>query len=843
MTTENYQLIAGDALIKTIDETGKTVTLDVDLSGGVESVLFTPQGSTPAGITEGGMYYSDPEKGWQLVTHITGTMLTVNREIVAYVYNNTGAQINNGQTVYINGAFSSRPTVGLAKADRKDTSRLIGMATHHIPNGTYGFITVRGIVNDINTTGLTAGAVAYLSGATAGAMTATRPLGENYACEIGEVLEVHASTGKIYVSPNIAELAVEMTRHKGWPANNKDEVTPTFVDGTRTYSLVPVAGHYHFYQEAEKYDKSGTESLVITNVDGNHFIYYDEGTLTEMVNPTFNDILDLILNKVFCNIIYWNVAEQKAILFAEERHKTQTTDGFTPADHLYKHIHNGALYKSGYDPVDYIVDGNGSLNSHAQIGTGAGSQDDEDIVNISSAVASTTGHRFYYMEGATGVWNYDDNAGFPFPVGATPLPQYNQWTGATWQLAECPTGDFMLLFFFGINNVDEDYNTACILGQATYVSKSDATTAGANAIFSLDRTNGPFQEFAPLFTFILECKTSFTNSVNARLVTTADGDDFIDHRSVSPGAVSSGGASPGGTTPGGSSGDLQFNNAGVLSGAGENQWNDSTKVQTITGSLGVTVDVIRTELASTPATPATGTQKIYCKTDGSWYTLDDAGIETELGGGGGNTVQSITYADPVTPVWASGNIAIIGTLTGDITLANSVVDATAGTYIEVRFQQDATGGRTITLGSDYILLNSNNNYSTTPNAVSIFSGTARADGTIEGGWYPADSDLVQGDITQEINNQTGTTYTLLDSDHGKLVTLSNAGAITLTVPTGLRSDFECAIEQEGAGQVTVTASGTTLHSADGNLATRVQYSPAGIRQKATNVFLVTGDLA
>ena len=35
---------------------------------------------------------------------------------------------------------------------------------------------------------------------------------------------------------------------------------------------------------------------------------------------------------------------------------------------------------------------------------------------------------------------------------------------------------------------------------------------------------------------------------------------------------------------------------------------------------------------------------------------------------------------------------------------------------------------------------------------------------------------------QAINTQTGTAYTLAASDAGKLVTLTNAAAITLTVP-------------------------------------------------------------
>jgi len=60
----------------------------------------------------------------------------------------------------------------------------------------------------------------------------------------------------------------------------------------------------------------------------------------------------------------------------------------------------------------------------------------------------------------------------------------------------------------------------------------------------------------------------------------------------------------------------------------------------------------------------------------------------------------------------------------------------------------------------------------------------------------------------EINTQTGTTYTLLSSDNGKIVTLNNASAITLTVGSTLPAGFNCLIIQKGAGQVTVAAGGT-----------------------------------
>lgn len=75
------------------------------------------------------------------------------------------------------------------------------------------------------------------------------------------------------------------------------------------------------------------------------------------------------------------------------------------------------------------------------------------------------------------------------------------------------------------------------------------------------------------------------------------------------------------------------------------------------------------------------------------------------------------------------------------------------------------------------------------------------------------------------NAQTGTTYTLAASDTGKVVTLSNASAITLTLPNSLIAGFVCTVIQKGAGQVTFTAaSGATLRNRQSHTKTAGQYA-------------------
>jgi hypothetical protein len=64
------------------------------------------------------------------------------------------------------------------------------------------------------------------------------------------------------------------------------------------------------------------------------------------------------------------------------------------------------------------------------------------------------------------------------------------------------------------------------------------------------------------------------------------------------------------------------------------------------------------------------------------------------------------------------------------------------------------------------------------------------------------------------NSQTGTTYTLVLSDQGGLVTLSNASAVTVTVPTNASVAFasgtKISLLNLGAGTVTVSGAGVTI---------------------------------
>ena len=106
-------------------------------------------------------------------------------------------------------------------------------------------------------------------------------------------------------------------------------------------------------------------------------------------------------------------------------------------------------------------------------------------------------------------------------------------------------------------------------------------------------------------------------------------------------------------------------------------------------------------------------------------------------------------------------------------------------------------------------------------------------------WAAAVSTL---DVT--FNAQTGTTYTLVSTDaNNKLVTLSNANTVTVTVPNGVfTTGQQINLQRLGAGAVNIASDGTTVITGTGT-GLRAQYSAATLVCTSSNNFTLIGDIA
>lgn len=259
-------------------------------------------------------------------------------------------------------------------------------------------------------------------------------------------------------------------------------------------------------------------------------------------------------------------------------------------------------------------------------------------------------------------------------------------------------------------------------------------------------------------------------------------------------------------------------------GAGTLTWATTGGVSSINGATGAVTNVARTNEGNTFSVLQVMNAGI---TSASLYVTSGTTLGTLSATSTTNTVDIIASTDGVGLRIAQATSGA-GSRQGGIRLGRS---ATSGlnSYIE-----NSSGVFTIYNGID----------ATGTNLFNIDTTDAQFNVPIAGATFSAAvvSDGGYRITSNAINALTGTTYSLLTSDNGKVITWSNAGGVTLTVPSGLPVGFNTTIIQIGAGAVGITGSGTTINSFEGKLRTAGQHAAVSIISYTSNVFNVAGGL-
>jgi hypothetical protein len=300
---------------------------------------------------------------------------------------------------------------------------------------------------------------------------------------------------------------------------NRTDSTISFVDGTRIFTIAPVSTSFSFYIKGEKFTKTTAQSITIPNLTGTHYIYFNTSGALETTQVPSADIFEIDAIIAF---VYWNNETNLSTLFGEERHGI-TMDGAT---HSYLHTILGARYLSGLALQNFTI-GSGNSNADAQFTSDEGSIRDEDILHT---IPAQTQIPILYRQGQ--YWRrkvadaypliYSGSAGY---TGANGRPAYNQYTGGAWQLTEMTNTDFILVHFFGTNDVNN--KVIGVVGTQQYASRSAARTGANSEISKLQDL--PFTEFVPIGTVIFQ-SNNYTNAVKARVVTTDLGENYVDFR-------------------------------------------------------------------------------------------------------------------------------------------------------------------------------------------------------------------------------------------------------------------------------------------------------------------------
>ena len=151
------------------------------------------------------------------------------------------------------------------------------------------------------------------------------------------------------------------------------------------------------------------------------------------------------------------------------------------------------------------------------------------------------------------------------------------------------------------------------------------------------------------------------------------------------------------------------------------------------------------------------------------------------------------------------------------------------------YQTDAPTGFFVNTGTSGtpVWTRVNMDWTKTGNDLSYTSGNLSTTGNLTGG--NASTSTISGFAANVATISAN--YSITAADNGKIIQSTSATAITVTIPTGLPTGFNCTIVQMGTGQITF--SGTYLNRA-GFTKTASQYSVASIVHLGSNSILVFG---
>lgn len=298
----------------------------------------------------------------------------------------------------------------------------------------------------------------------------------------------------------------------GWDRLDTDSMGDiTWTEGTRTFSIAPKAAqpNFHFWSNGNYYEKTSAESIIIPDVGGTYYVYYDtDGALQSVLDTEFAG--DLFRTVAITALCYYNATEETIWPASDEQHGIMMDS----ATHLRLHLVEGAVFIQGL-LISGLEDGESTYTS-----TALGLVADEDI-NLMTSLAST--HSFIYRDGAAGEWRETalDNECGHVVSGDTEISWNENTSGTVWQLTEATSStDYVIMFFVWTNLTNGHIKK--IVGQQTYSSRSNARNGIKNELTAIELAGLPSSETTFLYAYI--CKD------NGDVEDDGDGNDYVDLR-------------------------------------------------------------------------------------------------------------------------------------------------------------------------------------------------------------------------------------------------------------------------------------------------------------------------
>ncbi|MHC5062297.1 MAG: hypothetical protein ACYTFK_14670, partial [Planctomycetota bacterium] len=185
----------------------KSTPVTIDSNGnidGAETLSLNTVSANPA-WEEGLLFYDVAEKAVVVYNDEPDVTQQLGREMYVRVYNNTGAILGDGKPVSVAGIGVDN-VLQVAYTDASDegsSTRYLGLTTHVIGIGEYGYVATFGFVNDLDTTGLTAGLPIWCDPDVVGGLISVQPESPAWVVRAGGCVKSDAVNGILFSRPTI----------------------------------------------------------------------------------------------------------------------------------------------------------------------------------------------------------------------------------------------------------------------------------------------------------------------------------------------------------------------------------------------------------------------------------------------------------------------------------------------------------------------------------------------------------------------------------------------------------------------------------------------------------------
>jgi len=345
--------------------------------------------------------------------------------------------------------------------------------------------------------------------------------------KIGAINEVNADTGVTVEDRLFPDVFIDSKEPTGFNAAATNKGNLSFNDGNRTFTHSLSGGQpFDLWIYGKRFVKSASETLVISDVEGKHYVYYDEdGILQESVNPDIVTLFIFLKTEAFVALIYWNATDNEQVWFTDKRHENQM-DGATQA---WIAFIEGTQAVLGGVLFGFSVDGDGSNNNHAKFTVSGTGYIVADLPGIS--FGGSTGQAIY-RTGSFSYWRKIQESGYfvvtdtTAGVGSTGRLVYNKKTGSSWGLSTVTDGYFVnchIVVYLGASGS----NFGSVIGSNEYATLEEARLGIADEIFNMSTSILPDPEHTFLGTAIFQTSSGFTNDVKAIVASTDYGEDYM----------------------------------------------------------------------------------------------------------------------------------------------------------------------------------------------------------------------------------------------------------------------------------------------------------------------------